>query len=174
MRRPTLVLVVLAAALAVALPALAASPHFKKNGVPTCTDTGATLSCSGALAGLGNADVILELSAAGQASFACVNPGGNEAPGQNKVPFTASNTVTIPGSEVKNGNLSFTISAPKTPPTATPEEAGCPNGNWTTRLRDVEFGNVTLKISQTGLLFTCTYPGQIPNGGTVTLSCTPA
>jgi hypothetical protein len=142
-----------------ATTALGASPHFKKDGTPSCTDTGTQLACTGSITGLGNGDVTLELTANAEGTFACVNPGGNESPGQNKVPFSVSTTKVIPGSEVKNGNLTFTVAGPTTPPTATPQEAGCPNGNWTTRLTDLSFTNITLKISQNNvLLFTCTAP----------------
>jgi len=158
----------------VALPtgASAASPHFKKGGTPVCTATTLLLTCSGSLTGLGNGDVTFNLSAPALASFTCVNPGGNEAPGQNKVPFTADATKTVSAGDIKNGNLSFSISAPATPPTATAAEAGCPNGNWTTRLASIEFvGMITLTIDQGGVrLFTCT--GSSPSaGGRVTLSC---
>ncbi len=152
--------------------ASAASPHFKRGGTPVCTATTLTLTCTGSLTGLGNGDVTFSLSAPALASFTCVNPGGNEAPGANKVPFTASATTTIPGSEIKNGNLSFSISAPATPPTATPQEAGCPNGNWSTRLASLQFtGTTSLTISQGGVtLFTCSGPSPSA-GGSTTLSC---
>lgn len=156
-----------------AAAALAASPHFKKGGGPTCIDNGTQLECTGSLAGLGNGDVDIVLTADAQASFACVNPGGSESPGQNKVPFTATGSKHIPSQEVKNGSLKFTVSAPTTPPTATAEEAGCPNPNWSTRLTSVEFANINLTISQGGvLLFTCTYSGPVPQNTTVALDWT--
>jgi hypothetical protein len=143
--------------------ATAASPHFKNSGTPVCRDAGTTIECKGALAGLGNADVVFRLSADGLASFACVNPGGNEAPGQNKVPFTASSVTTISAGDIKNGNLAFNVSAPQTPPTATAAEAGCPNGNWSTRLTEVSFSNVRLVIEQPAgtVIFTCTRTGAV-------------
>lgn len=158
-------------------PALAASPHFKKGGTPTCRDTGTALQCSGALAGLGNEDVDIVLEADALGTFRCVNPSAkNEPLGQNKVPFSATADQHFDSSELKNGSLSFTISAPETPPTATPQQAGCPGGNWSTRLVAVDFSNIELTISQGGvLLFTCTRSGAVPTNGTsVTLSCTAA
>ena len=170
-RRATLALACVLA-LIVGGTALAASPHFKKNGSPTCRDTGTQLSCSGSLAGLGNEDVDIVLTADAQASFACVNPGGNESPGQNKVPFTATGSEHFDASEIKNGNLAFTVRAPTTPPTATAEQAGCPNGNWSTRLTAVDFANIRLTISQGGvLLFDCSRSGPVPAGTTVPLGC---
>jgi hypothetical protein len=161
----TLGVMVIAAAFATS--ALAASPHFKRGGTPTCTVTSTTVTCSGSLAGLGNEDVRLILTASAEASFNCVNPGGNISPGQNKVLFTASASQDIPANELKNGNLSFSISAPGTAPTATPQQAGCPNGNWSTQLASIVFGNVTLVIQQPigTTIFTCT---GSPNGQ---LSC---
>jgi hypothetical protein len=162
---------VIVASLVVVAGAVAASPHFKKGGTPACRDTGTQLVCSGSLAGLGNEDVDIVLTADAQASFNCVNPGGNEAPGQNKVPFTATGSQHFDASEIKNGNLAFSVAAPTTPPTATPQQAGCPNGQWSTRLTQVDFANIRLTISQGGvLLFTCTRSGPVPNTS-VTLSC---
>jgi hypothetical protein len=152
--------------------ASAASPHFKHGGTPACRDTGTTIECTGSLAGLGNADVVFRLSADGLASFACVNPGGNESPGQNKVPFTASSVTTISAGDIKNGNLTFDVFAPQTPPTATATQAGCPNPNWSTRLIDVAFSNARLIIEQPAgtVIFTCTRSGAI-TGTFQTLTC---
>ena len=154
--------------------AVAAGAHFTKSGTPTCTDTGSRLVCSGELAGLGNQDLVLSLTSDAQATFLCGSPGsGNTAQGQNRIPFTASGSTTIPGGAIKNGRTTFSVFAPATAPaTPTPEQAGCPNKNWQViGTSDVDFANVRLTISQGGLLFTCTYPGVVPEGGTVTLSC---
>ena len=148
--------------------AVAASPHFKgRGGIPQCSDQGTVLVCSGALAGLGNEDVVFILSADALGTFACVNPGGHESPGQNKVPFEVESTTIVSAGDIKNGNLVFSVFAPLTPPTATAKEAGCPTPNWSTRLIDLEFSNVSLVIQQPEgtTIFTCT--GE-PNGQ---LSC---
>ncbi len=76
-----------------AAPAFAAGAHFTHGGVPTCTitpivtatDTAQSVTCSGELAGLGNVDLVLDLSASGFALYQCQNGGGNIAPGQNRV-----------------------------------------------------------------------------------------
>ena len=83
--------------------ALAASVHFK--GEQTFTDTGLTLTAAGELAGLGNGDGVITLSAVGDASTVCRNRGGNIAPGQNKVPVLVTATQTVLGEEIKNGPL---------------------------------------------------------------------
>ena len=165
-----------------ATPAFAAGQHFTHGGVPTCTitpivtatDTSQSVTCSGELAGLGNVDLVLDLSASGFALYQCQNNGGNTAPGQNKVlvgPAVAR--TTIPANAIKNGRTTFTtnpavLSAPLTVSGAV---AGCPNANWSGVNPVVTVTSITLKISQTELLFTCT--ASNPNGltGTVTLSC---
>ena len=94
------------------------------------------------------------------------------ATGQNKVPFTATGSSHFDSTEIKNGTLAFTVRAPTTPPTATAQEAGCPNGNWSTRLTEVEFAGIRLTISQGGvLLFDCSRSGAVPAGTKVALSC---
>jgi hypothetical protein len=151
-----------------------AAPHFKKGGTPTCADEGDLLRCRGTLAGLGNENLVIDLQAHGEASFECENPGGNRAPGQNKIPFTAEGSQTIQGSAIKNGNATFNVAAPEDPPpTPTAEDAGCPNDNWkAVRVSDVAFSDINLTITQGGtLLFTCTRPGPVPSSGSVTLSC---
>jgi hypothetical protein len=165
-----------------AAPAFADGQHFTHGGVPTCTitpivtatDTSQSVTCTGELAGLGNVDLVLDLSVSGFALYQCQNGGGNIAPGQNKVLVgPATSSTTIPASAIKNGRTPFTtnpavLSAPLTTSAAV---AGCPNANWTGVNPVVTVTSITLKITQTTLLFTCT--ASDPNGltGTVTLSC---
>jgi hypothetical protein len=180
MRRIIVILATLFAAIVfTSSPALAASPHFKKGGEPVCTVSTATASssttCSASLAGLGNGDLLLETTVSGFAVYQCQNQGGNVAPGQNKVlvgPVTAP--TTIPGDQIKNGNVSFTTNPAvlTAPGTVTGAEAGCPNPNWTGVNPTLTTTNITLTISQGGvLLFKCT--ASNPNGlsGTVPLTC---
>jgi hypothetical protein len=180
MRKVLAVLVALFIALLANAPtAQAASPHFKKGGTPTCqvTTSGSTASttCTGSLAGLGNGDVVLETTVKGFAVYQCQNHGENVAPGQNKVLVGPATTPTvIPGSEIKNGNLTFTTNPAvlTAPSTVSGAAAGCPNPNWTGVNPTLTVTDITLTISQGGtLLFTCT--ASDPNGlsGTVALSC---
>src|SRR5215475_5960372 len=141
MRRVRIVLialpVILAAFVLTSSAALAASPHFKKGGEPTCTFSGTTsipVSCTGVLAGLGNDDLNFHLAVSGFALYQCQNGGGNVAPGQNRVlAGPATSDTAIPASAIKNGNLTFTTN----PATLTAADtvsgnvAGCPNNNWT-------------------------------------------
>jgi hypothetical protein len=165
-----------------ASPAFAAGEHFTHGGVPTCTitptvtatETTQTVVCTGELAGLGNVDLVLDLSTSGFALYQCQNAGGNIAPGQNRVLVgPATSTTTIPASAIKNGRTTFTTNPAvlTAPATVSSEVAGCPNPNWTGVNPVVTVTSITLKISQTELLFTCT--ASDPNGltGTVTLTC---
>lgn len=181
MRRFVFVIVAVFATAALAVSAaLAASPHFKKNGEPVCTFSG-TLSipvtCTGTLAGLGNEDLNLHLSVSGFALYQCQNGGGNTAPGQNRVlTGPATSDTSIPASAIKNGNLTFTTN-PATltaPPTVSGATAGCPNPNWTGVNPTLTLTSITLDIFQpvTTQIFHCT--ASDPNGLTspVTLTCT--
>ncbi|HEX6676853.1 MAG TPA: hypothetical protein VF486_17725, partial [Actinomycetes bacterium] len=100
----------------------------------------------------------------------------NVAPGQNRVLVgPATSTTSIPGDQIKNGNLTFfTNPAVLTAaPTVSAAVAGCPNPNWSGVNPTVTVTDITLVIEQPPgtVLFTCT--ASDPNGlsGTVALSC---
>lgn len=160
--------------------ALAASPHFKRGGEPVCTISGTgtsqTVVCNGKLAGLGNEDLLIETTVSGFAVYQCQNAGGNIAPGQNQVLVGPSVTPTLIDSDaIKNGNVAFTTN-PNTlsaPATVSGRAAGCPNPNWTGVNPTLTVTDISLTISQGGvLLFTCTAASD-PDGLTspVALSC---
>lgn len=128
--------------------AYAASVHFK-GGNPRFTDQGLTLNTCFSLAGLGNQDVTITIEATGLASTTCTNQGGNAAPGQNKTPVSPTGQVTIPSTQIKNGNVTVCL-ATVAPPTPTAVEAGCPNNNWSTTLNDVSFSSVKITVVQGG------------------------
>jgi hypothetical protein len=180
MRRTLALLVAVLVALFITAPtATADSPHFKKGGEPVCTVTltgsSSSTTCTGTLAGLGNQDLDLNTTVSGSAVYQCQNGGGNVAPGQNKVlvgPVTAP--THIPGSAVKNGNLTFTTNPAvlTAPSTVSASQAGCPNANWTGVNPTLTVTSITLTIAQGGvLLFTCTASSDSGLSGTVALSC---
>ena len=149
MRRSTMLVAALAAvALMAPTAALAANVHFVKG--PTFTDNGTTLTTAGKLAGLGNQDLKVTLSITGIATkITCTNPGGNEAPGQNKPGVTASGSQTITRNEIKNGTVTINVTTLE-PAQLTPKQAGCPNNRWTARIDDVRFTSATITIVQGG------------------------
>jgi len=130
--------------------ALASSVHFKPRS-PRFTDNGLTLTASGALAGLGNGDVVIFLTATGTPTAFCRNPSGHLVPGQNPAEVTLSGVQAIPESKIKNGSVNFSVTT-TAPAQPTPAEAGCPNGNWTASIADVHFTSATIQVYQAGVL----------------------
>jgi hypothetical protein len=181
MRRILIGLTVLIVAVAMsATAALAASPHFKRGGTPTCSFSGTTsisVTCSGTLAGLGNDDLVLRLSVSGFAVYQCQNQGGNIAPGQNKVLVgPATSDTAIPADAIKNGNLTFTTNPAvlSASPTVSSTVAGCPNSNWTGVNPTLTLTSITLDIFQpvTTRIFHCTASNSNGLTSPVTLTCT--
>jgi hypothetical protein len=66
------------------------SVHLKggANAEPSFVDKGLALNVAGSLAGLGNEDLLVTLSATAAATSTCTNQGGNQAPGQNPAEVT--------------------------------------------------------------------------------------
>lgn len=128
---------------------LAANVHLKKNPPLTFTDEGLVLNATGALAGLGNEDVDITLTATADPTTVCTNKGGTAAPGQNPAEMTVSGTQSIPVEETKNGNVKFDVSTLE-PAQPTAEEAGCANSNWTAEITDLDFTTATLTVEQGG------------------------
>jgi hypothetical protein len=177
---------VLVAGLAVALfgalsaVALASSPHFKHGGEPVCTISGSgsnstSTTCMASLSGLGGGDLVIKTTVSGSAVYQCRNNGGQTAPGQNRVlvgPVTAP--TTIPGSAIKNGNVTFTTDPAvlSAPTTVSGAAAGCPNANWTGVNPVLTLTDITMTIAQGGTtLFTCTASNKNGLTSPVTLTC---
>ena len=169
MRRLLIVVVLALMSGGITAGALAANVHFK-HGSPVFTDKGLYLNASGALTGLGNGDIVVELTVAdAQPVATCSNHGQHQAPGQNPVRVTLTGAQAIPGSEVKNGNVSFNTNtgAPETP---IPGAPGCPNSNWSEDITDVIFTGLSPAAQATIDVFQG--PGCTLNpDGTRTASC---
>jgi hypothetical protein len=135
------------------------------------------LNARGDLAGLGNGDVLVTMTATADVTSTCTNQGGNQAPGQNPAPITVTGSQAIPAGEIKNGTTPFnvTTAAPAAVIAGAPD---CPNTNWTEAITDLAFTSATITVEQPvgSLVLTvvCTFSphtsdGAVPGGN---VSCT--
>jgi hypothetical protein len=169
MRKVWTLIVVLGMVLVTAAPALAGNVHLKggRNAEPTFTDHGLVLEAAGALAGLGNGDVVVSLTAQADVTSTCTNNGGNAAPGQNPAPLTVTGAQEIPAEELKNGNTPFDVFTVSPDPiiAGAPD---CPNPNWTETIDDLAFTSATITVEQpvgtTVLTVSCTFDPPTSDG----------
>src|SRR5256886_14036179 len=140
----------------------AASLHLKggANSEPPFIDNGLSLTSNGALAGLGNEDLVVTLSPTANVTANCTNHGGNQPPGQNPAPITVTGSQSIPASEIKNGNVSFSVTT-NGPTTPIPGAPDCPNPNWSENIQDLAVTSATITVEQPAgtlvLTVSCTF-----------------
>jgi len=162
--------------------ALASNVHLKggPKAEPSFTDNGLTLSASGDLAGLGNADVLIVITAKANPTATCTNPGDqSKVPGQNPAEVEVTGSVSIPASEIKNGNTPFAVTTdePVTPISGAPD---CPNPGWTEDITDMAFTSAVITVYQpcptVVLTVSCTFSSPTSNGPVpgANVSCTSA
>ncbi len=170
MRKIWAIVILFSLATVLTTPAFATSVHLKgDHSNPVFTDNGLTLTGSGELAGLGFADVMVNLSAVANPTATCGNPGGNtfQAPGQNPALVTVTGSVSIPASEIKNGNTPFSVTT-SSPVTPIPGAPGCPNASWTEVITDMSFTSAVITVQQPPptvvLTITCTFSPSTSNG----------
>ena len=122
---------------------LAASPHWKHGAQPVCTIAadGSGHCTSGEVAGLGNGDVLIVVTLTASEGTFCHSPGnGKIVPGRNPATGSSTGGTFLSNSQIKNGSLtvpSIDVAAPVVSDIPTPQEAGCPNANWTVTLDGV-------------------------------------
>jgi hypothetical protein len=158
--------------------AFAQNVHLKggANAQPAVNDLGVVLEAAGALAGLGNGDVLVTLTAHANVTSTCTNQGGNQAPGQNPAPITVSGSQAIPASEVKNGTTPFDVKT-VAPVTIIPGAPDCPNTNWTEQITDLSFTSAVITVEQPFgnlvLTVSCTFDPATSNGAVprASISC---
>jgi hypothetical protein len=135
------------------------------------------LNSKGDLSGLGNADILVKVSATANVTSTCTNQGGNQSPGQNPAPITVSGSQAIPASEVKNGTVTFNVNT-AAPPSTIAGAPDCPNTNWTEAISNLAFTSAVITVDQPPgtvvLTVSCTFSpatsdGAVPSGN---VTCT--
>jgi len=168
--RMAAVLIAVLVALALVATVSAGNVHLKggKNATPSFVDNGLSLTASGELAGLGNGDVLVTIDATADVTANCTNPGDqSKVPGQNPAPISVTGSVSIPASEIKNGNTPFSVTT-TAPPSSIPGAPDCPNPGWSENILDLAFTSATITVEQPAgnvvLVVSCTFSPATSDG----------
>jgi hypothetical protein len=140
MRRISIVVVVLVAAVMTASVALAAiTTTINPANAPSGTHLQAgAIGCSGSLAvtctsfelaGVGHTNATVSLTAHYTANVTCSNKGTNPNNDVEAQATSFSVNTTFPATAAKNGRM--LVGTASVSPPATPPAGSCPNGNWT-------------------------------------------
>jgi hypothetical protein len=170
MRRVAVVILTLLLGAVLASPVSASSVHLKggPNAEPAFDDRGLVLNAQGDLSGLGNANILITLTARGLPTATCTNPAGaTQPPGQNPAEVVLTGTEPISAAEIKNGTVHFnvTTAAPVSPIVGAPD---CPNPQWTETITDVAFTSAVITVEQPVgtlvLTISCSFSPPTSNG----------
>jgi hypothetical protein len=162
-------MVIVALILLTVVGASAQNVHLKggARAQPAFMDLGLSLNAAGSLAGLGNGDVLVTITAQANVTSTCTNQGGNQAPGQNPAPITVTGSEAIPADEIKNGTTPFDVTT-VAPPSSIAGAPDCPNTNWTETITDLLFTSATITVEQPAgnlvLTVSCTFSEPTLNG----------
>ena len=127
--------------LAIAVPAALAVSRAHFVGTPTATRNDSTLTISGKVAGLGNVE---EITVTITGDVACINPGGRHPKAENKEALTGGATVPV-----QNGKADFNVTTdvPDIAPSCSPPMT-------------LQFSNVTVTVTaDDGTFLQYKFPG---------------
>ena len=156
--------------LAVTMPTFGQSVHLKggANAEPNFVDQGLTLNSAASLAGLGNGDVLVTLSATAAASSTCTNQGGNgpqvrESSGGHRLGKPVDSRV---GNQERQHLFQRDDRRARDSPI--PGAPGWPNPNWRQDMAEFSFATATITVDQPAgnlvLTVTCTFSAPTTNG----------
>jgi hypothetical protein len=133
--------------------------HFVGSPQLTVSKTdGATLTATGEVAGAGQGAGTATLAADVDATVGCINRGGGDPSGQERVRETV--TATAPFEPTRQGRGTFTVTTEAI--TIDDFDFTCPDGMTEVLVGSITFSNIVLTISaQTGTI-TATYADQDP------------
>jgi hypothetical protein len=127
---------------------LAASPHFVV-GPTFALNANNTVTSTGSIAGLGNANIDVVLTAILDVQVLCRNHGGNIAPGQiQRTTATGRQNAIHP----ENGRANFSVTTAAPVLVGTAKQLGCPNDGWTTSIGTIAVISATLQVYQGGVV----------------------